>query len=113
MIRRFNELKTPIFRDEPPNPQSPLTYPVIFSISEYTVFTLPDSPVEDILKPDLQPPLTNFNKVTNIIEMIPKAIKKEPDDKIKLSDQLSKLFLQVNDEGKIPEQEVKILLVYQ
>ena len=45
--------------------------------------------------------------------MIPKSIKKEPDNKIALSDQLSKLFLQVNDEGKIPEQEVKTLLVYQ
>ena len=29
--------------------------------------------------------------------MIPKTIKKEPDDKITLSDQLSKLFPQVND----------------
>ena len=37
--------------------------------------------------------------------MIPKSIKREPDDKIKLSDQLSKLFQQVNDEGKIPEYE--------
>ena len=35
--------------------------------------------------------------------MIPKSIKKEPDNKIALSDQLSKLFPQVNDEGKIPE----------
>ena len=37
--------------------------------------------------------------------MIPKTIKKEPDDKITLPDQLSKLFPQVNDEGKIPEHE--------
>ena len=37
--------------------------------------------------------------------MIPKSIKKEPDDKIALSDQLSKLFPQVNDEGKTPEHE--------
>ena len=37
--------------------------------------------------------------------MIPKAIKNEPDDKIMLSDQLSKLFPQDNDEGKIPEHE--------
>ena len=29
--------------------------------------------------------------------MIPKSIKKEPDNKIMLSDELSKLFLQVND----------------
>ena len=35
--------------------------------------------------------------------MIPKAIKNEPDDKIMLSDQLSKLFPQDNDEAKIPE----------
>ena len=35
--------------------------------------------------------------------MIPKTIKEEPDNKITLSDQLSKLFPQVNDEGKIPE----------
>ena len=35
--------------------------------------------------------------------MIPKTTKEEPDNKIMLSDQLSKLFPQVNDEGKIPE----------
>ena len=39
------------------------------------------------------------------MEMILKTIKKEPDNKIMLSDQLSKLFPQVNDEGKIPEHE--------
>ena len=103
LIRRFNEFKKPIFRDEPPKPQSPLTDPVIDSIFDDTFFAPPHSPVEDVLKPDLKPPLTNFNKDTNIIEMIPKSIKKEPDDKIALSDQLSKLFPQVNDEGKIPE----------
>ena len=37
--------------------------------------------------------------------MIPKTIKKEPDDKITLSDRLSKLFPQVNDEGKTPKHE--------
>ena len=63
--------------------------------------TPPHSSLEDVLKSDLKPPLTNFNKDTNIIEMIPKTIKKDPDDKITLSDQLSKLFPQVNDEGKI------------
>ena len=105
MIRRFNEFKKPIFRDEPPKPQSPLTDPVIDSIFDDTFFTPPHSPVEDVLKPDLKPPLTNFNKDTNIIEMIPKSIKKEPDDKITLSDQLSKLFPQVSDEDKIPEDE--------
>ena len=35
--------------------------------------------------------------------MIPKTVKKEPDDKSTLSGQSSKLFWQVNDEGKIPE----------
>ena len=105
LIRRFNEFKKPIFRDEPPKLQSPLTDPVIDSIFDDTFFTPPHSPVEDVLKPDLKPPLTNFNKDTNIIEMIPKTIKKDPDDKITLSDQLSKLFPQVNDEGKIPEHE--------
>ena len=105
MIRRFNEFKKPIFRDEPPKPQSPLTDLVIDCVFDNTYFTPPHSHVEDILKPDLKPPLTNFNKDTNIIEMIPKSIKKEPDNKIALSDQLSKLFPQVNDEGKIPEHE--------
>ena len=105
LIRRFNEFKKPIFRDEPPKLQSPLTDPVIDSIFDDTFFTPPHSPVEDVLKPDLKPPLTNFNKDTNIIEMIPKSIKKEPDNKITLSDQLSKLFPQVNDEDKIPEDE--------
>ena len=37
--------------------------------------------------------------------MIPKSIKNESNDKITLSDELSKLFQQVNDEGKIPEHE--------
>ena len=103
LIRRFNEFKKPIFRDEPRQPQSPLTDPVIDSIFDDTFFTPPHSPVGDVLKPDVKPPLTNFKKDTNIIEMIPKTIKKEPDDKITLSDQLSKLLPQVNDEGKIPE----------
>ena len=86
-----------IFRDEPPKLQSPLTDLVIDSIFDNTFFTPLHSPVEDVLKPDLEQPLINFNKDTNIIEMIPKTIKKEPDDKITLSDQLFKLFLQVND----------------
>ena len=59
--------------------------------------------VKDVLKRDFKPPLTNFNKDTNIIEIIPKTIREEPDDKIMLSYQLSKLFPQVSDEGKIPE----------
>ena len=105
LIRRFNEFKKPIFRDEPPKLQSLSTDPVIDNIFGDTFFTPPHSPVEDVLKPDLKPPLTNFNKDTNIIEMIPKSIKKEPDDKIMLSDQLSKLFPQVNDEDKIPQHE--------
>ena len=105
MIRRFNEFKKPIFRDKTLKPRSPLTDLVIDSIFDHTFFTPPYSPVEDVLKPDLKPPLTNLNKDTNIIEMIPKTMKKEPDDKITLSDQLSKLFPQVNDEGKIPEHE--------
>ena len=105
MIRRLNEFKKPIFRDKPPKLQSPLTDLVIDSIFDDTFFTPPHSPVEDILKPDLKPPLRNFIKDTNIIEMIAKAINKEPDDKITLSDQLSRLFPQVNDEGKILEYE--------
>ena len=109
LIRRFNEFKKPIFRDEPPKPQSPLTDPVIDSIFDDIYFTPLHSPVEDVLKPVLKPPLTNFNKDTNIIEMIPKSFKKEHDDKITLSDQLSKLFPQINDEGKIPEHEVEII----
>ena len=105
MIRRFNEFKKPIFRDEPPKPQSPLNDPVIDSIFDDTFFTPPHSPVEDILKPDLKPPLTNFNKDTNITKMIPKSIKKEPDNRITLFYRLSNLFLQVSDEDKIPEHE--------
>ena len=105
LIRRFNEFKKPIFRDEPPKLQSLSTDPVIDNIFGDAFFTPPHSPVEDVLKPDLKPPLTNFNKDTNIIEMIPKSIKKEPDNKIMLSDQLSKLFPQVNDEDEIPEHE--------
>ena len=97
LIRRFNELKKPIFRDETPKLQSLLTDLVIDSIFDDTFFTPPHSPVEDVLKSDLKPPLTNFNKDTNMTEMIPKAIKKESDDKIMLSDQLFKLFPQVND----------------
>ena len=36
LIRRFNEFKKPIFRDEPLKPQSPLTDPVIDSIFDDT-----------------------------------------------------------------------------
>ena len=41
LIRRFNEFKKPIFRDELPKPQSPLTDPVIDSIFDDTFFTPP------------------------------------------------------------------------
>ena len=60
--------------------------------NDETFFTPLHLPVENVLKPDLKPPLTNFNKDTNIIEMIPKSIKKKAGDKITLSDQLSKWF---------------------
>ena len=105
LIRRFSKLEKPIFIDEPPMPQSPLTDPVIDSIFDDTFFTPPHSPVEDVLKPDLKPSLTNFNTDTNITEMIRKSIRKEPENKITLFDRLSNLFPQVNDEGKIPEHE--------
>ena len=43
LIRRFNEFKKPIFRDEPPKPQYPLTDLVIDSIFDDTFFTPPHS----------------------------------------------------------------------
>ena len=45
LIRSFNEFKKPIFRDEPRQPQSSLTDPVIDSIFDGTFFTPPHSPV--------------------------------------------------------------------
>ena len=86
--RRFNELKKLNFSDTPPSPQSPLTKPVIDSLFDDifdTFFTLADSPVystfpptnTNVIKNDSNRPFTDFNKDTNVIEMIPKIEKKK------------------------------------
>lgn len=112
--RRFNELKKLNFSDTPPSPQSPLTKPVIDSLFDDTFdtfFTLADSPVystfpptnTNVIKNDSDRPFTDFNKDTNVIEMIPKIEKKKAIDKKELSDQLSKLFPDITNTGEIPE----------
>ena len=50
LIRRFNEFKKPILRNEALKLQSSLTDLVIDSIFDDTFFTPPHSPVEDVLK---------------------------------------------------------------
>ena len=112
LIRRFNEFKKPIFRDEPPKPQSPLTDPVIDSIFDDTFFTPPHLPIEDVLKPDLKPPLTNFNEDANKIEMIPKSIKNLTIKSRCLINYLN-CFRKSLMRVKFQNTKVKILLVYQ
>ena len=86
VIKRFNELKKPYYRDIPSTPQSPLQ-DTVFGNNFDNILTPPSSPSSssfktsnplfpkietNMLKEDFDRPFTNFDKNTNIVEMIPK-----------------------------------------
>ena len=86
-----------MFRDTPPSPPFPLRRSDIEK--DDVSFLPPQPPFLDVLKIDFDCPITNLvDKDNNIIEMI---LKNEKQDLHKLdlylSEQLSKLFLEVHD----------------
>lgn len=100
LICRYNDLRQPIFWDVPPSPLSPLERPTIQKDYDDTFFTPPQIPNIEDLKTNFDGLITNLiDKANNVIEMIPKILKKE-DNNLYLSEQLSKLFPEVNVQGK-------------
>ena len=98
MLRRYNDLRTPLFQDIPPSPSLPLKRPDIEK--DYDDTFLPRQiPTVEALKTDFGCPITNLiDKANNIIEMVPKNEKQDLDKyDLHLSEQLSKLFPEVED----------------
>ena len=97
LLWRYNNLREPLFRDTPPSPPFPLRRSDIEK--DDVSFLPPQPPFLDVLKIDFDRPITNLvDKNNNIIEMI---LKNEKQDLHKLdlylSEQLSKLFPEVDD----------------
>ena len=87
-----------MFRDILPSPPLPLKRPDIQKYYDDT-FLPPQTPTVEALKTDFDRPKTNLiDKANNIIKMVPKNEKQDLDkDDIHLSEQLSKLFPEVED----------------
>ena len=87
-----------MFRDILPSPPLPLKRPDIQKYYEDT-FLPPQTPTVEALKTDFDRPKTNLiDKANNIIKMVPKNEKQDLDkDDIHFSEQLSKLFPEVED----------------
>ena len=100
LLRRRNDLRAPLFRDIPPSSPLPLKRPDIEKYYDDT-FLPPQTPTGEALKTDFDCPITNLiDKANNIMEMVPKNEKQDLDkDDIYLSEQLSKLFPEVDDGG--------------
>ena len=89
-----------MFGDIPPSQPFPLKRPDIAKYYDDT-FLPPQTPNVEALKTDFDHPITNLiDKANNIIEMVPKNEKQDLDKyDIHLSEQLSKLFPEVEDGG--------------
>ena len=108
LLRKFNKLKRPVFRDIPPWP--PSLKRKDYSNGEES-FIMPGPlwsspqppPRRDILQTNFDQPITNLiDKANNVIAMVPKYKKGELDKlDLHLSTQLSKLFPEVEDGTKI------------
>ena len=96
LLRRYNGLRTPLFRDIPPSPPLPLKRPDIEKDYDDT-FLPPQTPTVE----DFNRPIINLiDKANNIIETVTKNEKQDLDKyDIHLSEQLSKLFPEVEDGG--------------
>ena len=95
-----------MFQDIPPLPPLLLKRPDIEKDYDDT-FLLPQTPTVEALKTDFDRPITNLIvKANNIIEMVPMNEKQDLDKYgIHLSEQLSKLFPEVDDGGGYLGQE--------
>ena len=88
-------------RDIPASPPLPLRRPDTEKEYNDTFLRHPQSPTVEALKTDFDRPITNLiDKANNVIEMIPKNEKQDLDKyDLHLSEQLSKLFPEVEDGG--------------
>ena len=95
-----------MFQDIPPLPPLLLKRPDIEKDYDDT-FLLPQTPTVEALKTDFDRPITNLIvKANNVIEMVPMNEKQDLDKYgIHLSEQLSKLFPEVDDGGGYLGQE--------
>ena len=100
LLRRWNDLRTPLFQDIQPSPPLPLKRPDIEKDYDDT-FLPPQTPTVQALKTDFDCPITNLiDKANNIIEMVPKKEKQDLDKyDIHFWKQLSKLFPEIQDDG--------------
>ena len=100
LLRRYNDLRTPLFRDIPSSPPLSLKRTDIKKDYDDTFFP-PQTPTVEALKTDFGHPITNLiDKANNIIKMVPKNEKQDLDKyNTHLSEQLSKLFPEVEDGG--------------
>ena len=108
LLRRYNDLRTPLFQDIPPSLPLPLRRPDIEKEYDDTFLKPPQSPTLETLKTDLDRPITNLiDKANNVIGMIPKSEKQDLDKyDLHLSEQLSKLFSKVEEgSGKFVGQD--------
>ena len=94
-------LRTSLFRDIPPSPPLPLRRPDIETEYNDTFLRPPQSSTVEALKTDLDCPIINLiDKANNVIEMTPKNEKQDLNKyDLHLSEQLSKLFPDVEDGG--------------
>ena len=108
LLRRYNDLRTPLFQDILPSLPLPLRRPDIEKEYDDTFLKPPQSPTLETLKTDLDRPITNLiDKANNVIGMIPKSEKQDLDKyDLHLSEQLSKLFSKVEEgSGKFVGQD--------
>ena len=100
LLCRYNDISSPLFRDIPPSPPLLLKRPVIEKDYDNT-FLPPQTPTPEALKIDFDRPITNpTDKPNNIIEMVARNEKQDLDKyNLHLSEQLSKLFPEVEDGG--------------
>ena len=90
-----------MLQDIPPSPPLPLRRPDIEREYNDTFLRPPQSLTVEALKTDFDRPITNLiDKANNVIEVIPKNEKQDLDKyDLHLSEQLSKLFPEVEDGG--------------
>ena len=90
LLRQYNNLREPIFRDILPSLPFPLIRPDNLP---------PQPPIVDVLKADFDSPIANLiDKANNITEMISQNQKQDLDKlDVHSSEQLSKLFPEVED----------------
>ena len=105
LICRFNEVRQPIFWDVPPFPSHPLQRTNIQMLMMKPFWLHPKVQTFCNLKTHFDDPITNLiDQANNVIQMMPKN-KRNEDDNLHLSEQLSKYFPEVDVQRKIEQDD--------